>query len=128
MKDAIAFVKKQNLDLQNGDYFDIHTGYNTSEPDELDFWGGTRGYWYNVLNNPKTNSRKKDLILSREVKSLTELHENKEDSSMEEDASSAGTVASLGAAPTAVVGKKPVEAKETRICEELKALQEALKG
>jgi rubrerythrin len=45
-----------------------------------------------------------------------------------EDASSAGTVASLGAAPTAVVGKKPVEAKETRICEELKALQEALKG
>lgn len=78
MKDAIAYVKQQNLDLENGDYFDIHTGMNTSEPDDLDFWGGTgAGYWRNVVNNPKTKDRVKQMVLDREVKSLNQLHESK---------------------------------------------------
>lgn len=77
MKDAIAYVKQQNLDLENGDYFDIHTGMNTSEPDDLDFWGGTgAGYWRNVVNNPKTKDRVKQMVLDREVKSIQDLHES----------------------------------------------------
>ena len=78
MKDAIAYVKQQNLDLENGDYFDIHTGMNTSEPKELDFWGGTgAGYWRNVVNNPKTKEKDKQVISGKEVKSLNQLHESK---------------------------------------------------
>lgn len=81
MKDAIAYVKQQNLDLENGDYFDIHTGMNTSEPKELDFWGGTgAGYWRNVLNNPKTKERDKQIISGKEVKSLNQLHESRNES------------------------------------------------
>nr|DAD80599.1 MAG TPA: Dlp-2, four-helix bundle, metal transport.46A [Siphoviridae sp. ctYh54] len=77
MKDAIAYVKQQNLDLENGDYFDIHTGMNTSEPDDLDFWGGTgAGYWRNVVNNPKTKDRVKQMVLDKEVKSIQDLHES----------------------------------------------------
>lgn len=77
MKDAIAYVKQQNLDLENGDYFDIHTGMNTSEPEDLDFWGGTgAGYWRNVVNNPKTKDRVKQMVLDKEVKSIQDLHES----------------------------------------------------
>lgn len=43
-----------------------------------------------------------------------------------EDAS-AGTIASAGEAPTVVAGKGVIEAKPTKICEELIALREALK-
>lgn len=39
----------------------------------------------------------------------------------------AGTIASVGEAPTAVAGKGIVTAEPTKLCEELKALQEALK-
>lgn len=77
MKDAIAYVKQQNLDLENGDYFDIHTGMNTSEPEDLDFWGGTgAGYWRNVVNSPKTKDRVKQMVLDKEVKSIQDLHES----------------------------------------------------
>lgn len=46
--------------------------------------------------------------------------------SKEEDAS-AGTIASAGETPTVVAGEDIVEAKPTKLCEELVALREALK-
>lgn len=70
IKDAIAYVKKQELDLANGDYFDIHSGSNTSEISGLELWGGTGGYWSNVLNNPATKDKVKSEILAKEIKSL----------------------------------------------------------
>lgn len=77
MRDAIAYVKKQNLDLANGDYFEIHTGHNLTDTDQLDFWGGTgAGFWRNVLNNPRTKERMKEVILSREIKDIKDLHES----------------------------------------------------
>ena len=77
MKDAIAYVKEQDLDLENGDYFDIHAGDNSSEISGLKFWGGIgRGYWRNVLDNPRTRENDKEAIRSREIKDIKDLHES----------------------------------------------------
>ena len=48
----------------------------------------------------------------------------KENDEIQED----GTVASLGSAPTVVAGKGVIEAKPTKMCEELKALKEILEN
>ena len=46
---------------------------------------------------------------------------------LQDEDAAAGTIASAGEAPTVVAGKGVVEVEPTKICEELKALQEALK-
>lgn len=59
-------LKLKNLGfLQNVDYWDVSSGNNTSEVSNLVAWGGEHGYWYNVLNNPRTLPRIKNEILSK---------------------------------------------------------------
>ena len=59
--DAEKYINSLDLDLKK-DYFDIHTGSNTSEIDGLYKWGGVKGYWYNYLNDKDTKSSEKDKI------------------------------------------------------------------
>lgn len=59
-------LKLKNLGfLQNIDYWDVSSGNNTSEVSNLVAWGGEHGYWYNVLNNPRTLPRIKNEILAK---------------------------------------------------------------
>ena len=61
VKDAEKYIDSLKLDLKK-DYFDIHTGSNTSEIQGLYKWGGVKGYWYNYLNDKDTKSSEKDKI------------------------------------------------------------------
>ena len=38
--------------ISRAGYWDVSTGDNTSEPENLVAWGGKDGYWYNVINKP----------------------------------------------------------------------------
>lgn len=59
-------LKLKNLGfLKNVDYWDVTSGNNTSEVSNLVAWGGERGYWYNVLNNPQTPPQVKNEILAK---------------------------------------------------------------
>lgn len=59
-------LKLKNLGfLKNVDYWDVTSGNNTSEVSNLVAWGGEGGYWFNVLNNPKTPEPVKQEILSK---------------------------------------------------------------
>ena len=51
--------------INKAKYWDISKGNNSSEPSGLVAWGGEGGYWSNILNNPETNTRLKELILSK---------------------------------------------------------------
>lgn len=59
-------LKLKNLGfLKNVDYWDVTSGNNTSEVSNLVVWGGEGGYWFNVLNNPRTPETVKQQILSK---------------------------------------------------------------
>lgn len=51
--------------INKAEYWDITKGTNSSEPSNLVAWGGKGGYWSNILNDPETNARVKELILSK---------------------------------------------------------------
>lgn len=61
VKDAEKYIDSLKLDLKK-DYFDIHTGSNTSEIQGLHSWGGVKGYWYNCLNDKDMKQSEKDKI------------------------------------------------------------------
>ena len=58
ISDAFPYINK-------AEYWDITKGSNSSEPSNLVAWGGESGYWSNIMNDPETNTRLKELILSK---------------------------------------------------------------
>lgn len=60
LQQAIRIIKSRHLDLSK-DYYDITTGWNSSEFGDIASWDGVNGYWYYKLQDA-AGREKRDIL------------------------------------------------------------------